>query len=121
MNTISFTGRVAFDHDGLRQVGDNKVLNFRVASDTGFGDNKKTLWLNCALWNGRAEKLAPFISKGQFVAITGELSQREYEKDSQTRKSLEVRVGDIDLGPKASGGATQTSGAAGRVDDDVPF
>lgn len=120
MNTITFTGRVVADHDGVRAVGDNKVLNFRVASDTGFGDRKTTLWLNCALWNGRAEKLAQFLGKGQFVAITGELSQREYEKDGQTRTSLEVRVADIDLGPKTSGGSAQPSSAA-PIDDEVPF
>jgi single-strand DNA-binding protein len=124
MNTISLTGRVVADHDGVKQVGENKVLNFRVASDVGFGDRKSTLWLSCALWNKRAESLAPMLSKGQFVAITGELSQREYEKDGQTRTSLELRVGDLDLGPKAlsgAGGGQQPSAPAGQVEDEIPF
>ncbi|GGH24634.1 single-strand binding protein [Cribrihabitans marinus] len=121
MNTFTFTGRVVADHDGVRQVGDNKVLNFRVASDVGFSNHKSTLWLSCALWNKRAEALAPMLSKGQFVAISGELSQREYEKDGQTRTALEVRVGEVDLGPKVQGGSQQPTSSGGQVDDEVPF
>lgn len=119
MNAFAFTGRVVADHQGPREVGQNKVLNFRVASDVGFGDKKTTLWLNCALWNGRAESLAPYLKKGQFVAVSGELSQREYEKDGQTRTSLEVRVNDIDLGPRQS-----SEGSAGTTSperDEIPF
>lgn len=120
MNTISLTGRVVADHQGLRDVGDNKVLNFRVGSDVGFGDRKSTLWLNCALWNARAEALAPYIWKGQFVAITGELSQREYEKDGQTRTSLELRVNEIDLGPKQTSDAG-TGTTSPQHEDEMPF
>lgn len=127
MNTLSFTGRVVADHQGTRDVSGTPVLNFRVASDVGFGDRKSTLWLGCAIWGARAEKLAPFIAKGQYVAISGELSSREYEKDGQTRTALEVRVGEVDLGPKVSDGAgapaggSQTAAPAGQVDDEIPF
>ncbi|WP_370316317.1 single-stranded DNA-binding protein [Sagittula sp.] len=125
MNTFACTGRVVADHDGVKAVGQTQVLNFRVASDVGFGDRKSTLWLGCALWGKRAEALAPMLNKGQYVAISGELSQREYEKDGQTRTALEVRVGEVDLGPKVSdapaGGGSQPSGAAGQVDDEIPF
>ena len=124
MNTISFTGRIVADHDGVRQVGENKVLNFRVASDVGFGDRKTTLWLGCALWNKRAEALAPMLGKGQYVAISGELSQREYEKDGQTRTALEVRVAEVDLGPKtgtAGGSTTPPPAAAADTDHEIPF
>ncbi len=128
MNTFTFTGRVVADHDGAKAVGQTQVLNFRVASDVGFGDRKSTLWLGCAIWGARAEKLAPFIAKGQYVAISGELSQREYEKDGQARTALEVRVGEVDLGPKVSdGGAapatggSQSAAPAGQVDDEIPF
>lgn len=126
MNTFTFTGRVVAEHDGPRDVSGTSVLNFRVASDTGFGDRKSTLWLGCALWGKRAEVLAPMLAKGQYVAISGELSSREYEKDGQTRTALEVRVGEVDLGPKVSGSSAPSAGqqAAGTgegVDDEIPF
>ncbi|MDO6588510.1 single-stranded DNA-binding protein [Salipiger sp. 1_MG-2023] len=128
MNTLSFTGRVVADHEGVMAVGQTQVLNFRVASDVGFGDRKSTLWLGCAIWGARAEKLATYISKGQYVAISGELSSREYEKDGQTRTALEVRVGEVDLGPKvtdggaaASASGSQATRTAEKVDDEIPF
>ncbi|PTA98884.1 MULTISPECIES: single-stranded DNA-binding protein [unclassified Sulfitobacter] len=62
MNTISLVGRVVADHDGVKSVGQTQVRNFHVASDTGFGDRKSTLWPGCAIWGARAEKLAPYQS-----------------------------------------------------------
>lgn len=119
MNTLSLTGRVGRDAE-LLDAGGTPVLNFPVATDTGFGDRKKTMWLNAALWGKRAQAMAEMLSKGQFVALTGELSQREYEKDGQTRTSLELRVNEIDLGPKKS--SEPNAGAASpKSEDEIPF
>ncbi len=104
----------------LRDANGTPVLNFPVATDTGFGDRQNTMWLNAALWCKRAQAMASMLSKGQFVAATGELSQRKYEKDGQTRTSLELRVAEIDLGPKSS--SDTGSGAASlEQKDEMPF
>lgn len=119
MNTLSLTGRVGRDAE-LRDAGGTPVLNFPVATDTGFGDRKATMWLNAALWGKRAQAMAEMLNKGQFVAITGKLSQREYEKDGQTRTSLELRVAEIDLGPKKWSDAG-TGAASPQHEDEIPF
>ncbi|MGY6410758.1 MAG: single-stranded DNA-binding protein [Alkalilacustris sp.] len=101
MNTCFFTARLGADAV-LGQSRDGKpVANFRVASSTGSGDRKQTLWLNCALWGRLAEVLAPELVKGQFVAVSGELSESEY----QGKTRLELRVNSIDLGPRGATGS----------------
>ena len=43
------------------------VLSLSLACDVGWGDNKRTSWLSAALWEKRAEALAPYLVKGQQV------------------------------------------------------
>ena len=128
MNTITATGRLVADPQPVKSVGSSQVLNFRVASDVGFGDRKTTLWLSCAVWGKRAESLSNVLAKGQFVCVSGELSQREYEKDGQSRTSLELRVAELDLGPKQGDAPSQTAAPASApapgaaiTDDEIPF
>ena len=49
------------------------------------------------MWGKRAEVLTQYLTKGTTVGVFGDLSTRSYEKDGQTRTSIEVRVDDVDL------------------------
>ena len=59
----TFTGLVRVGSDPEIKVipSGKSVLTFSVASSTGFGDRKKTLWLRATVWNN-AEKMKDFIS-----------------------------------------------------------
>ena len=46
------------------------VLNFAAAYDVGFGDNKKTQWIDCAMFGKKAESLASYLVKGKQVQIS---------------------------------------------------
>ena len=102
------------------------VTGFSVASYSGYGDNKKTAWVNCAIWGKRGEKLADYLTKGQQVTVIGELTEDEYEG----KKSLKLNVADIALqGGKKDGEAPKPSKPATKPQaddfdpfgDDVPF
>lgn len=98
MNVWSFTARLARDAEvEFTQSGD-AVTNFSSAVDSGFGDKKKTTWVNCVMWGKRGESVAPYLTKGAQVAVTGEVTNREYtDKDGNKRTSLELRVNDVTL------------------------
>ena len=81
-----------------KAVGDNKVTKFSVANNTGYGDKKKTQWVECDAWGNRYEKLANYLVKGQSVLIYGEIELNEYQgKDGTSKASLKCRVTDIEL------------------------
>lgn len=98
MNLLAMTGNLGCDAE-VRQAGSSTVCSFSVALSSGWGDKKTTAWMNCSLWGKQAEGSLPtYLKKGQQVALTGELSTREYQaKDGTMKKSLELRVGTIDL------------------------
>ncbi|HMQ92494.1 MAG TPA: single-stranded DNA-binding protein [Amaricoccus sp.] len=123
MNVFSTLARVVADAE-LRTVGSQQVANVRLASDTGFGDRKSTLWINGAVWGARAEKLAPMLVKGGQVFVSGELSQREYQaKDGGKGLSLELRIAELQFaGSKVDGGQRAAAPANGaQMADEIPF
>ena len=106
-NNFTALGRLAKDPE-LKTVGDSQVLEFRLASDVGFGERKSTNWLNCAIWGKRAESLKEHLSKGSQVVVYGVLTLREWEdKEQNKRLSPDVRVNELSFAgskPDSEGG-----------------
>lgn len=98
LNVFSFTGNLGRDAE-VKQAGGSALCNFAVAVSIGFGDKKQTMWVSCNLWGKQAEGVLPsMLTKGQQVAVSGELSQRTYQaNDGTTKTVLEVRVVSVQL------------------------
>ena len=110
MNVWTFTGRLGADGELRSTQSGEKVLGFRVANDVGFGERKTTQWVDCSIWGRRAEALAPHLTKGKQVVVSGEVTIREYEKRDGTRGAgLSVRVSEIDF----TGGPREGEGGGG--------
>jgi single-strand DNA-binding protein len=97
MNVFSFSGNIGQDAE-LREVNGSYVCNLSVANNIGYGENKKTLWVKCAIWGQQAEKLHPMLTRGTKVFVSGNLDLTSYEKkDGSEGYNLDVRVRDIQL------------------------
>lgn len=59
--------------------GGKSVTGFSAAFDTGWGENKKTYWLDVSGWGDRYEKVAQYLTKGSQVLIEGDIGTREHE------------------------------------------
>ena len=95
----NFTGlvRIGNDPEVKHTASGKSFLTFNAASSTGYGDNKKTLWLRVSYWNN-AEKIHEYLKKGIQLVIGGELSQNEYVgKDEVLKQSLELNANFIDF------------------------
>ena len=79
MNKCYFLGRMARDIE-IRYTQSNKAVGrFPFAVDTGYGDNKKTSFLNCTAWEKTAETLEKFAVKGTKLLLECEAVQNQYE------------------------------------------
>lgn len=87
----------------VRFTTDNKaVLDLSLAFSYGRkGDDGKqpTQWVNGSLWGNRAEKLAPYIKKGQQIYVQlSDLHLETYQaKDGKQGASLKGIVQDVTL------------------------
>ena len=98
MNVWTFTARVGADGELKSTQNGDQLLSFHAANTVGFGDKKTTLWVDCTMWGKRAVSVAPYIVKGQQVAVTGEVTLREFQKkDGTTGTVLAVRVAELEL------------------------
>ena len=140
LNVWTFTGNLGRDASQKYLPNGVSVVEFSPAVEEGFGDNKATLWPRCAMFGDRGAKVVQYLTKGQQVAVSGEIKLREWtNKDGETKTSLEVRVNDLQLiGKRDSGGdrepqqqerrpaqaakpAAKQSASFADMDDDIPF
>ena len=116
---ITVVGNLTRDPE-LRTIGSGStVVNFTIAASTRtFNRNTNqwedgdTLFMNCSAWDGRASSLASNIagslSKGMRVIAQGRLTQRSYQaQDGSQRTVVELRVDEI--GPALSRATAQVT------------
>ena len=90
--------------------GGKSVTGFSAAFDTGWGDNKKTYWLDVSGWGERYEKLAQYLTKGSQVLVEGDIGTREH--DGKTYMTL--TLSDLKLlGGKQEGQGGGSGGSRG--------
>jgi single-strand DNA-binding protein len=87
------------------------------------------LWVRGTAWEAFAEQIAESLSKGDEVIVTGELSQREYErKDGTKGTALELNL--FAIGPNLKSATAKVNrvkrssgggGFGGDVADDDPW
>ena len=79
-----------------RSAGSTTVTSFSVAcnrKEKSAGAMVEAVeWLNVSIWGERGAKLSQYLAKGKKVAVYGELTTRQYEKDGKNRTSLELRA-----------------------------
>lgn len=127
MNVFTFTGRLGKDCESRNMTNGKAVCSFSVAVESGYGENKATNWINCALFEKRAEALAPYLLKGALVGVTGPLAIEEWaDKDGNKRQAVKVRVSEITLLGSKTGGekpaqASKAPANFDQLDQDIPF
>lgn len=119
---LSLTGviRVGTDPE-TRSAGGTPVVSFRGVSSEKRKNGETSTWLACSFFGERATKVAPYIRKGEKIAVTGTLSTREYEHKGEKRTSVELRINDVELlGTKREDSGTNDA-PLDRDDGDIPF
>ena len=130
MNSIAIAGQLGKDAEVRMMQDGTPVASFSVADSQG--REKPSIWWRCQLWGKRAESLAPYLTKGQAVTVSGTVTEREYQKDGTTHKAMEIRVQDVALqggrrdaapAPARAPAQKQAAPASGfdDMDDDIPF
>lgn len=99
INKVILMGRITKDPE-LRYTNTNKsVCSFTVAVESGYGDSKKTDFINCIAWNKAAELLAKYFTKGMMIIVSGRISTRTWEgKDGRKNYVTEVLANEIQFG-----------------------
>lgn len=122
LNKIILIGRLTKDPEVRYTQSEKAVCTFALAVDSGFGDNKRTDFINIVVWGKQGESCGKYLAKGKLAAVEGRLQIRSYEgKDGNKRYSTEVVADSVQfLSPK------EASEPAEQIDmpwpaEDEPF
>ena len=131
LTRIILIGRLTRDPELRYTNSGTPVCSFTLAVDSGFGENKRTDFINIVVWNKQGESCSQYLSKGKLAAVEGRLQIRNYDdRDGNKRYVTEVVADSVRfLSPKNEGGAALGGGfgdapmdfSIPSTDDDLPF
>ena len=94
---ILIVGNLGRDPEMRYTPSGKAVTNISVAVNEKWGDNERTTWFRVSAWNGLAEVLNQYLSKGDLVLVKGSLRGDDNGgprvwtgKDGEPRASFEI-------------------------------
>lgn len=115
MQNISVVGNVA--NPEKKTVNGKSVLNFSVAVNTKHKGEEKVTWYRVAVWEKQADSLAPYIHKGDKIAVSGELDVRVF--DGKTY--LEIPFARVTLCSSKPKSGEEATSSPSQSQDETPF
>lgn len=101
------------------------VASFSIAVNEGWGDKKKTHFINCVAWNKTAEALANYTQKGSKIMLSGRINTRNYDnKEGKKVYITEIIADEIEFLSKKEQGQSNSQQDYVDVSDDlneIPF
>ena len=128
MNVCTFSGRLTRDCEVRTTLSGTTISSFSIAVDGGFGEPKRTDFINCKFF--KREGLGPHLTKGKPVIVSGELQTEKWTgKDGVERTGFSIICRDIDfqVGDKRDGQGGQPAPqhpaqySANNDMEDLPF
>lgn len=96
MNKVILIGRLTKDPELRATAAGVPVCSFTVACDRRYvkqGEERKADFINCVAWQNHAETISKYFTKGQRIALEGNLQVRSWQgNDSKTYYATEVHV-----------------------------
>ena len=124
LNKVILMGRITKDVE-LRYTNSQKpVCSFTIAVDSGYGENKKTDFINCVAWNKTAEFMKNYFSKGRMIIVIGRVGTRSWEDaDGKKHYVTEIVADEVKFGESKGKEETTTpeEDFTLAIDDDCPF
>ena len=125
INKVILMGRLTRDPE-LRHTGKGTpVTTFSIAIDNGYGDNKRTDFVNCLAWNKTAEFVTKYFTKGKMIIVIGRITTRSWEtQDGKRAYATEVIANEVNFGESKTSpqlNIPQTAAQPPMQDDDDDF
>lgn len=131
LNSVNLIGRLTRTPE-TKIIGTNNVCEFSVAFDIGFGDKKKTAFIECSAWNKSGDFVQANFDKGKEILIQGRIDYQSWEDKDTKKMRSKITIAADRVGFVGSNKDKQEGGSSGAVsgqpqgnpnlnDEDIPF
>lgn len=121
LNSLVVIGRITRDTETKYTNNGTAVCKLSIASNyrkkLGTEWKDETNYFDATLFGRDAENLGKFLTKGQQVALSGELRQDRWEENGAKRSKMYIVIADIQL----LGKKPAQDGDLEPSDEDIPF
>ena len=125
INICAIQGRLCNEPELKSSSNGVSVCRFTLACDRNYqpqGKEREADFIDIVAFKQRAEFVSKWFHKGDLMALEGSIQTRNYEKDGQKRKSVEVIANNISFcGKKETPSETIVTIEEIGSDDDLPF
>ena len=125
INKVILMGRLTREPELRHLETDKSVCGFTIAIDNGYGDNKRTDFVNCVAWNKTAEFVTKYFTKGKMIIVIGRITTRSWEtQDGKRAYATEVVANEVSFGESKTSpqlNTHQTAAQQPTQDDDDDF
>lgn len=90
INKATIVGRVGGDPKVFE--GKSKMVTFSVATDSGYGEAKQTIWENVKVYGKAAEACETYVKKGMLVFVSG---RREANQGKDGKQYINVVADEV--------------------------
>ncbi|MGB4373900.1 MAG: single-stranded DNA-binding protein [Defluviitoga tunisiensis] len=73
-NKVIMVGRTTRVPEVKMTAGMEKVVDFTLAVDDGYGENHKTYFFDCVVFGKLADTISRYVGKGQLILVEGRIS-----------------------------------------------
>ena len=117
MNKVVLIGNLVKDAELKFTPNSGKaVCSFTIAINEGWGDNKKTEYINIVAWNKTAEAIVNYTKKGDKIAVVGRIQTRSYDAQDGTKRYVtEVVASEVEF--LSNGRTNKTQDVQNSFDD----
>jgi single-strand DNA-binding protein len=116
-NSITLIGRLTRDPELKKFDEESNIAKFCIAVD-GFkkrDGSQESYYFDCDAWRNTGENIAKYFSKGDKIAVSGEMTMRSYtDSDGKKRNAYSVKVDSFEFLQQKK----QGDGKASDADDD---
>lgn len=121
MSTLTVTGIGRVTAELTPQKSERtgaEYVRFSVAVNKGFGDKKKTIFLQCSvLGEKQVQRMVNAkVTKGSLISFAGELDVEEYEKNGTKEKAVKVMLYDWNYVPSSEKTKNDSAPAHSQTD-----
>ena len=123
MNKIHLIGNLTKDVDLRYTKNKIAVASYSIAVNTGYGELQETNYFNITTWGKAGEFVKKYFKKGQAIALTGRLKNKNYEDSNGVKHyGMEVVTEEIEfVGSKNEDSIEEFIPSFDIDDDEMPF
>lgn len=126
MQILTIAGTVGKDATLRTTGGGDDVLSFSIAVDNGKdanGNKRDATWFDASLWGKRARALAPHITKGTKLALSGRPTARAHDGKAYLGINVDGLTfqGDVSRRDTSSDQRQDDTRRTPDFDDEIPF